>query len=142
MHPVVLFALMYIVLPALRVLKVVWAIGHFLTGGVFLTRPPIERKRLTNKTFKLYLNSNVMAVPFNEVQGVPDEQPRSRTTSAGSSTSSLNSSATAVKSEPSSWMSEGGHNSRTEVRMGSPPYFNIAATLSQEGQDYLYHGYV
>jgi len=140
MHPVVLFALTYIVLPALRVLKVVWAFGHFLTGGVFLTRPPIERKRLTSKTLKLYLDSNVMALPFNEFHGVPDEQPRSRTTSASSSTSSLGSSATAVKSEPTSWMSEGHYNSRTQMRMGSPPYFNVAATLSQEGQDYLYHG--
>lgn len=141
MHPMVLVGLMYVVLPALRVLKVVWALGHFLTGGVFLTRPPIERKRLTSKTLKLYLDSNVMALPFNELQGVPGEpQPRSRTTSAGSGTSSLSSSATAVKSEPTSWMSEGHYNSRTEMRMGSPPYFNIAATLSQEGQDYLYHG--
>lgn len=143
MHPVVYYFLLYVALPVLRCIKAIWPglvalcrlalllwhMAHFLTGGVFLPRPPIRRTITKTKTFKLYVESNAMNLPFDEVNGVPDhrdESSRSRHTSSDS-TNSLTES------------SNGQQQERT-MEMGMPPFFNVAINTTEEGPSFQYHG--
>jgi len=125
MNPIVYYFLVYVALPCLRFLKVVWAVAHLLTGGVFLTRPPIERKRLVTKTLRVSIESNVMRPPFDDMYGIPDEQAsprRSRTESAASSNS------------------DNGETHSRQLSLEPSPYFNLALNTAEEGMSYLYHG--
>lgn len=146
MHPILVDILLYLVLPLLRYFRVVWQLGvvtvtlilniaNFLTGGVFLTRQPIERKHFKTKTLKLYIESNVFNTPFDEVQALPDvdeEQvvpSRSRTSSTRSSTPTAST---------SSWMS--GERREATIRTTREPFFNVAIQTIEEGNNYLFHG--
>jgi hypothetical protein len=144
MHPIILFFLVYVALPVLRCLKAVWPcfmallrfarlimqLAHFLTGGVFLPRPPIQKTTIITKTLKLYVESNTIDLPFDEVHGEPDFHAgpsRSRQASTGSTNSSVTG-------------SSDGHRQHQEMRMGIPPFFNVAIETTENGQFYQYHG--
>jgi len=139
MNPIILWALVHVALPLLRFMKVVWQVGHFLSGGVFLARPPIVRNRITTKKFRLTIESNVMNVPFDDVYGVPEEQDEEPGHQPGRrpSTSSTSASESPLPSAHS-WM-DAEYRER-ELFINRQPYFNVALTSTEEGQSYLYHG--
>lgn len=149
MHPLLVDILLYVVLPLLRYFKVLWqlavvtltgilGLANFLTGGVFLIRPPIERKQVKTKTLKLYFESNVFNMPFDEVQALPDDDEdqvvpsRARTTSATSNASST------PTASASSWMS--GERRERTIRTTREPYFNVAIQTIEDGNHYMFHG--
>lgn len=147
MHPLLIAFLSYVVLPLLRIVKIVWPYGvlavglvvqtaHFLTGGVFRPRLPIERRQIKTKMLKLYVESNVLNPPFDEVRGIPDEE--GLYSSGRTSRTSETSTSRTPMASAFSWMSENG-NERT-TSMSQEPYFNIAIQAIEEGQSIQYHG--
>lgn len=139
MHPAVIALLVYVVLPLLKCFRLVWhcvvytivavlSAFHFLTGGIFLPRRPIERQVVKTKVLKVYLESNVLNRPFDEVRGMPEQDQRVPSRSA-----------TPTPSE-SSWISENGERHQRNLSMSAPPYFNIELQSTEEGQHYVYHG--
>jgi len=131
MHPIIIFLLANVAVPILRCLRVVWAIGHFFSGGVFKNRPVISRTIKKAKTIKLYMESNVFTPRYPNVLGVPDEDEqevprRSRSLSSESSVDA-----------PSDLPSE---RNSARAYIEQPPYLSILLETVKEGHLFKYHG--
>jgi len=156
MHPLLIDILFYVVLPLLRYFKVIWQIGvalvrllfpivHFFTGGVFLSRPPIERNLTKTRSLRVMIDSNFFPCPFNEVRGLPEDQSepgtsRSRTTTSRSSRSRTPSTENTRTRTPSntSWMT--GERAENRVTLSEDPYLQLGIQTIEEGQSYKFHG--